>query len=97
MARSQLVLRGLLCVASLTFLVLTLASSPHPIVVVAIGIVALTGYASVEPDSGLVTVLLGAQALHWAAAVPVPTTTGEWVALLAFATWLLGREDRPRG
>ena len=86
MSRSQLVLRGLLCAASLTFLVLTLASSPHPIVVLAICIVALTGYAAVEPDSVLVTVLLGAQALHWAAAVPVPTTTGTWVALLG-AAW----------
>ena len=86
MSRSQLVLRGLLTVASLTFLALTLASSPHPIVVLAIGIVALTVYAAVEPDSGLVTVLLGAQALHWAAAVPVPATTGAWVALLG-AAW----------
>ncbi|KRF22863.1 MULTISPECIES: hypothetical protein [unclassified Phycicoccus] len=86
MSRSQLVLRGLLTVASLTFLALTLAWSPHPIVVLAIGIVALTVYAAVEPDSGLVTVLLGAQALHWAAAVPVPTTTGAWVALLG-AAW----------
>ena len=86
MSRSQLVLRGLLTMASLTFLVLTLAWSPHPIVVLAIGIVALTVYAAVEPDSGLVTVLLGAQALHWAAAVPVPTTTGAWVALLG-AAW----------
>jgi hypothetical protein len=86
MSRSQLVLRGLLGVASVTFLVLTLASSPHPIVVMAVVIVALTVYAAVEPDSVLVTVLLGAQALHWAAAVPVPTTTGQWVALLA-AAW----------
>ena len=86
MSRSQLVLRGLLTVASLTFLALTLAWSPHPIVVLAIGIVALTVYAAVEPDSGLVTVLLGAQALHWAAAVPVPTTIGAWVALLG-AAW----------
>lgn len=86
MSRSQLVVRGLLSVASLTFLVLTLVWSPHPIVVMAIVIVALTGYAAVEPDSVLVTVLLGAQALHWAAAVPVPTTTGAWVALLG-AAW----------
>ena len=86
MSRSQVVLRGLLCVASGTFLVLTLAGSPHPIVVMAVVILALTVYAAVEPDSGLVTVLLGAQALHWAAAVPVPTTTGQWVALLA-AAW----------
>ena len=86
MSRSQLVLRGLLCLASLTFLALTLASSPHPVVVAAIGIVALTAYAAVEPDSVLVTVLLGALALHWAAAVPVPTSTGEWVALLG-AAW----------
>jgi hypothetical protein len=86
MSRSQLVLRGLLGVASLTFLVLTLASSPHPIVVMALVIVALTAYAVVEPDSVLVTVLLAAQALHWAAAVPVPTTTGQWVALLG-AAW----------
>jgi hypothetical protein len=86
MSRSQLVLRALLCVASLTFLGLTLAASPHPIVVAAVGIVALTAYAAVEPDSVLVTVLLGAQALHWAAAVPVPSTTGQWVALLG-AAW----------
>lgn len=86
MSRSQLVLRGLLGLASLTFLVLTLVWSPHPIVVMAVGIVALTAYATVEPDSGLVTVLLAAQALHWAAAVPVPTTTGAWVALLG-AAW----------
>jgi hypothetical protein len=86
MSRSQLVLRGLLCVASVTFLVLTLVWSPHPIVVLAVAIVALTAYAAVEPDSGLVTVLLGLQALHWASAVPVPTTTGAWVALLG-AAW----------
>ncbi|SDP15613.1 hypothetical protein SAMN04489867_1572 [Pedococcus dokdonensis] len=86
MSRSQLVLRGLLCVASATFLVLTLVSSPHPVVVVAIGLVALTAYAAVEPDSVLVTLLVGGHALHWAMAVPVPSTTGEWVALLG-AAW----------
>lgn len=86
MSRSQLVLRGLLCAASMTLLVLTLASSPGPIIVAAVAIVALTAYCAVEPDSVLVTVLLGAHALHWAAAVPVPTTTGRWVALLV-AAW----------
>ena len=86
MSRSQLVLRALMAVASLVFLGLTVAESPHPIIVVAIGIAALTAYAAVEPDSPLVTVLLAAQALHWAAAVPVPTTTGQWVALLG-AAW----------
>lgn len=86
MSRSQLVLRALLCVASVTFLGLTLAWSPHPIVVVAVALVALTAYAAVEPDSVLVTVLLGGHALHWAAAVPVPSTTGAWLALLG-AAW----------
>jgi len=86
MSRSQLGLRLLLCLASLTFLGLALAFSPHPIIVAAVAILALTAYAAVEPDSVLVTVLLGAQALHWAAAVPVPVTTGQWVAVLG-AAW----------
>ncbi len=86
MSRSQLVLRGVLCAASATLLVLTLASSPHPVVVAAFVLVALTVYAAVEPDSMWVTVLLGGHALHWVSAVPIPAATGAWVALLA-AAW----------
>jgi hypothetical protein len=86
MSRSQLLLRGLLVAASLTLLVLTLAASPHPIIVAAVVLVALTVYAAVEPDSVLVTVLLGGHALHWLAAVPVPSDTAAWVGLLA-AAW----------
>lgn len=86
MSRSQLVLRGLLAVASLTLLVLTLASSPHPIIVAAVVLVALTAYAVVEPDSPWVTLLVAGHALHWVAAVPVPHSTGAWVALLV-ASW----------
>jgi hypothetical protein len=86
MSRSQLVLRGVLVGASLTLLVLTLAASPHPIVVAAFVLVALTVYAAVEPDSVLVTVLLGGHALHWLAAVPVPADTAAWAGLLV-AGW----------
>jgi hypothetical protein len=86
MSRSQLALRGLLVAASLTLLVLTLAASPHPIIVAAVVLVALTGYCAVEPDSMLVTVLLGGHVLHWLSAVPVPATTGAWVTLLT-AAW----------
>jgi hypothetical protein len=86
MSRSQLVLRGLLVVASLTLLGLTLAASPHPIVVAAVVLLALTVYAAVEPDSGLVTVLLGGHVLHWLAAVPVPGDTAAWLGLLV-AAW----------
>jgi hypothetical protein len=86
MSRSQIVLRGLLVAASLTMLVRTLAASPHPIIVAAFVLVALTVCAAVEPDSVLVTVLLGGHALHWLAAVPVPTDTAAWVGLLA-AAW----------
>ena len=86
MSRSQLVLRGVLVSASLALLGLTLAASPHPIIVAAVVLVALTVYAAVEPDSGLVTVLLGGHALHWLAAVPVPGSTTAWATLLA-AAW----------
>lgn len=86
MSRSQLVVRGLLAAASLTLLVLTLAASPHPIIVAAIVLVALTVYAAIEPDSVLVTVLLGGHVLHWLSAVPVPDDTAAWVGLLA-AAW----------
>jgi hypothetical protein len=86
MSRSQLVLRGVLAVASLALLVLTLAASPHPIIVAAVVLVALTVYAAVQPDSGLVTVLLAGHALHWLAAVPVPGSTAAWLGLLA-AAW----------
>ena len=68
MSRSQLVLRGVLVVASLAVLALTLAASPHPIVVAAVVLIALTAYAAVEPDSGLVAVLLGGHAA-WAGLV----------------------------
>jgi hypothetical protein len=85
MSRSQLVLRGTIVAASLTMLVLTLAASPHPIIVAAFVLVALTVYAAVEPDSILVTVLLGGHVLHWLSAVPVPTDTAAWVGLLAAA------------
>ena len=86
MSRSQLVLRGLLVTASVALLVLTLAASPHPIIVAAFVLVALTVYAAVEPDSVLVTVLLGGHVLHWLSAVPVPVGTAAWVGLL-FAAW----------
>ncbi len=86
MSRSQLVLRAVLVATSLTVLVLTLAASPHPIVVAAFVLVALTVYAAVEPDSVLVTVLLGGHVLHWMSAVPVPTSTAGWVGLLG-AAW----------
>jgi hypothetical protein len=72
--------------ASLTLLALTLAASPHPIIVAALVLGALTLYAAVEPDSMLVTVLLGGHVLHWLSAVPVPHTTGAWAMLLA-AAW----------
>ncbi|MEO6413490.1 MAG: hypothetical protein ABIO48_12970 [Pedococcus sp.] len=85
MSRSQLVLRGIIVAASLTMLVLTLAASPHPIIVAAFVLVALTVYAAVEPDSVLVTVLLGGHVLHWLSAVPVPIDTAAWVGLLAAA------------
>ena len=86
MSRSQLVLRAVLCAASLTLLVLTLAGSPHPIVVAAFVLVALTGYVAVEPDSPWVLVLVGGHALHWVSAVPVPADTAAWMRLLAAAT-----------
>ncbi|NYG08025.1 hypothetical protein BJ986_002512 [Phycicoccus badiiscoriae] len=86
MSRSQLLLRGVLVLASMTLLALTLAASPQPIIVAAVVLVALTVYAAIEPDSGLVTVLLGSHALHWLAAVPVPDAPGAWVGLLA-AAW----------
>lgn len=86
MSRSQLVLRGVLVAASLTLLVLTLAASPHPIIVAAVVLLALTVYAAIEPDSVFVTVLLGGHVLHWLSAVPVPADTAAWVGLLA-AAW----------
>ena len=86
MSRSQLAVRGLLVAASLTLLALTLAASPHPIIVAAFVLVALTVYAAVEPDSMLVAALLGGHVVHWLAAVPVPDDTGAWITLLV-AAW----------
>jgi hypothetical protein len=86
MSRSQFVLRGVLVTASLTLLVLTLAASPHPIIVAAVVLLALTVYAAIEPDSVFVTVLLGGHVLHWLSAVPVPDDTAAWVGLLV-AAW----------
>ena len=86
MSRSQFALRGILVAASLTLLVLTLAASPHPIIVAAVVLLALSVYAAIEPDSVLVTVLLGGHVLHWLSAVPVPADTAAWVGLLV-AAW----------
>jgi len=89
MSRSQTVLRGLLAVASLGVLVLTVLGSPSPVPVAAVVLVVLTGYAAWRPESSLVTVLVGGHVLHWVVAVPVRTGLSTQLQLLAAALLLL--------
>lgn len=87
MSRSQLGLRVLFMLGSLLLVALTVASSPAPVLVAVVALVALTAYAGTRPDSPVVTVLLAGHALHWVMAVPVPHGTTRWVWLLV-AAWL---------
>lgn len=89
MSRSQTVLRGLLVVASLGVLVLTLLASPSRVWPGAVVLVLLTGYAAWRPESSLVTVLVGGHVLHWVVAVPVRTGLAAELQLLAAALLLL--------
>jgi len=88
MARSALVLRGLLVVASLALAVVTAGAAVEPSWLAIVLLVALTGYVALHPGSHLVAVLLGGHALHWLVTVRVPDTWGQW--LLAAAAAVLG-------
>lgn len=89
MSRSQAVLRALLVLASWGVLVLTLVASPAPVLLAAVVLVVLTGYAAWRPESSLVTVLVAGHVLHWVVAVPVRTELAAQVQLLAAALLLL--------
>ena len=88
-SRDQLVLRTVLVVASLGVLALTLTASPSPLWLAVVVLLALTGYAAWRPESALVAVLVGGHVLHWVVEVPVPSTSGRWLALLGAAVLLL--------
>jgi hypothetical protein len=87
MSVSQRVVRSVLGVAALGLVALTVAAAPQPIVVAAVVVVVLIGYAVVRPESSIVTVLFVLLVLHWLASVPVPGTLGGWLVLL-LAGWL---------
>lgn len=92
MARSQAVVRALLGASSLALVLLTLLRSPHPVVVAAVVLVAVTVYACMVPESVVVTVLVAGHVLHWLIAVPVPPTAEFSVqgwAWVLVAAWLL--------
>ena len=88
LSRSQAAVRGLLVVASCALLAVTLVAAPHPLVVAALVLVPLSGWAAWRPESPWATVLVAGHVLHWVAAVPVPSGTAAWTRLLA-AAWLL--------
>jgi hypothetical protein len=89
MSRGQVVLRGLLAVASLGAVVLTVLASPAPVLLAAAALVVLTGYAAWRPESALVAVLLAGHVVHWVVAVPVRAELAAWAQLLAAALLLL--------
>lgn len=85
---SQLWVRALMALSSLTLVALTLVAAPHGLVVVAAALVVLTGWALWRPESAGASLLVVGLAVHWVATVPVPGSTGAWLRLLA-AAWLL--------
>lgn len=87
MARSHMLVRVALALASLALLGLTVAAATSPVWVVVALLVGLTGYAVARPGSHAVTVLLAAHALHWMVVVALPVGLGGWLGLLA-AAWL---------
>jgi hypothetical protein len=89
MSPSQLVTRAVLAVASLGVLTLALVASPDVVLVVAVVLVALTGYAAWRPESPAVAVLVGGHVLSWVVSVPVPVVLSAWLGLLAAAVLLL--------
>jgi len=88
LSSSQAAVRSLLVVASLALVALTLVAAPHGLVVAAVVLVPLALWTAWRPESPWATALVAGLVLHWVATVPVPSSTGAWLRLLA-AAWLL--------
>jgi hypothetical protein len=86
MARSHLVLRALMALASLGLVACAYAASGGLLPVAAV-LVALTVPAVARPESWAVLALLLGHAVHWTASAPVPDTLREWLVVLVGA-WL---------
>ncbi|GAA2738545.1 hypothetical protein GCM10009867_30270 [Pedococcus aerophilus] len=86
---SQLGLRAALVAASVALVALTLVAAPHGLVVGAVVLVVLSGWAALRPESAGSGLLVAGLALHWVGTVPVPATTGAWLRLLGAALLLL--------
>ena len=88
-SNGQFVLRGLVVVASVLAVGLTLASAPGPVWLAALLLAALAAYASMRPGSHLVGLLVAGLAVNWLATVPVPSSTASWLAALGVAVLVL--------
>jgi hypothetical protein len=89
LSRSQAGVRALLFASAVALVALTLVAAPHALVVAAVVLVVLAGWAAWRPESAGAGLLVVGLALHWLSTVPVPVSTAAWLLLLAAAVLLL--------